>query len=78
MIIKTSYNDITISIVLYKEDYELISKTLEPINSFKKIIIDNNGNLELKKKIESQFSVDQYILNKKEGFVAIDLQFIII
>ena len=55
MIIKTSYNDITISIVLYKEDYELISKTLEPINSFKKIIIDNAGNLDLKQKIESNF-----------------------
>ena len=29
-------NDITILIVLYKESYELISKTLNPINSFKK------------------------------------------
>lgn len=71
MIIKTSYNDITISIVLYKEDYELISKTLEPINSFKKIIIDNAGNLDLKQKIESNFKIDEYILNKKNsGFSA--------
>ena len=66
MIIKTSYNDITISIVLYKEDYELISRTLKPINSFKKIIIDNAGNLDLKKKIESNFKIDEYILNKSE------------
>ena len=65
------YKDITIVIVLYKETFELLSKTLTTINSFKKIIIDNDGNLELKKKIESQFSVDQYILNKKNnGFSA--------
>ena len=71
MIIKTSYNDITISIVMYKEDYELISRTLKPINSFKKIIIDNAGNLDLKQKIESNFKIDEYILNKKNyGFSA--------
>ena len=65
------HKDITIVIVLYRETFELLSKTLKTINSFKKIIIDNNGNLELKKKIESQFSVDQYILNKKNnGFSA--------
>ena len=46
------HKDITIVIVLYKEAFELLSKTLTTINSFKKIIIDNNGNLELKKKIE--------------------------
>ena len=71
MIIKTSYNDITISIVLYKEDYELISRTLKSINSFKKIIIDNSGNLDLKQKIESNFKIDEYVLNKKNsGFSA--------
>tara|TARA_Y100000741_G_C18239823_1_gene553178 strand:- start:319 stop:1200 length:882 start_codon:yes stop_codon:yes gene_type:complete len=65
------HKDITVVIVLYKESFELLFKTLTKINSFKKIIIDNNGNLELKKKIESQFSVDQYILNKKNnGFSA--------
>ena len=65
------YKNITIVIVLYQESFELLSKTLNTINSFKKIIIDNNGNIELKKKIKSQFSVDQYILNKKNnGFSA--------
>ena len=44
------YKDITIVIVLYKETFELLSKTLSTINSFKKIIIDNDRNLELKKK----------------------------
>ena len=65
------YKNITIVIVLYQEPFELLSKTLKTINSFKKIIIDNNGNVELKKKIKSQFFVDQYILNKKNnGFSA--------
>ena len=65
------YKNITIVIVLYQEPFELLSKTLKTINSFKKIIIDNNGNIELKKKIKSQFFVDQYILNKKNnGFSA--------
>ena len=44
------HKDITIVIVLYKEKFELLSKTLTAINSFKKIIIDNDKNLELKKK----------------------------
>ena len=44
------YKNITIVIVLYQEPFELLSKTLNTINSFKKIIIDNNGNIELKKK----------------------------
>lgn len=65
------YKNITIVMVLYQESFELLSKTLNTINSFKKIIIDNNGNIKLKKKIKSQFSVDQYILNKKNnGFSA--------
>ena len=65
------HKNITIVIVLYKESFELLSKTLTTINSFRKIIIDNNGNIELKKKIKEQFSVDQYILNKKNnGFSA--------
>jgi len=65
------YKDITIAIVLYKETFELLSKTLTTINSFKKIIIDNDGNFELKKKVESQFSINQYILNNKNnGFSA--------
>lgn len=65
------YKDITIVIVLYKETFELLSKTLTPINSFKKIIIDNDENFELKKKVESQFSINRYILNKKNnGFSA--------
>ena len=51
------HKNITIVIVLYKESFELLSKTLTTINSFRKIIIDNNGNVELKKKIKEKFFV---------------------
>tara|TARA_B100000700_G_C14808338_1_gene743920 strand:- start:24 stop:914 length:891 start_codon:yes stop_codon:yes gene_type:complete len=68
---ENNYQKITIVIVLYKEEYNLIYKTLDKIRSFKKIIVDNANNLELKKKIQSEFFIDQYILNKKNnGFSA--------
>ncbi len=60
---------ITIGIVLYKEDYNVIYKTLDKIRSFKIIIIDNSFDLKLKKKIEDTFKIEKYILNKKNlGF----------
>ena len=66
-----SSNSVTIIIVLYKESYDLISNTLEKIENFKKIIIDNDGNNVLKKKILSKFKIDKYVLNKKNnGFSA--------
>ena len=71
MNISKYYNDITIVIVLYYESYDLISKTLHHINNFKKIIIDNSNNIDLKKKIEDNFHIEEYILNKKNnGFSA--------
>ena len=64
-------NNISIVIVIYHEEYSLISKTLTHLNSFKKIIIDNSNNKYLKKKIEANFSISKYILNKKNsGFSA--------
>ena len=59
--------NLTIVIVLYKESFELISKTLSSINTFKKIIIDNDENSELKKQIKSKFIIEKYILNKKNN-----------
>ncbi len=71
MSISKYYNDITIVIVLYYESYDLISKTLNNLNNFKKIIIDNSNNIYLKKKIEDNFHVSEYILNKRNnGFSA--------
>ena len=64
-------NKITIIIVLYREDYDLLYKTLDKIKEFRKIIIDNSNNLELKNKIEENFEIEKYILNKKNnGFSA--------
>ncbi len=66
-----NHKEITITIVLYKEDYNLINKTLSKLKSFKKIIVDNDNNLILKNKIQSNFHVDDYILNNKNiGFSA--------
>ena len=63
--------DITIVLVLYKETFDLVSKTLNSLKLFKIIIIDNDNNLILKKKIETKFFIDQYILNKENiGFSA--------
>ena len=64
-------NKITIIIVLYREDYNLLYKTLDKIREFKKIIIDNSNNVDLKNKVETNFKIDKYILNKKNvGFSA--------
>ena len=58
-------NEITITIVLYKEKINLIFKCLENIKNFKIIIVDNAGNISLKNKIEEKFKIYKYILNKK-------------
>ena len=64
-------NETTILIVLYKETYELVSKTLEQLKSYQVIIIDNGNDHELKNKIESLFQIETYILNKNNnGFSA--------
>ena len=62
-------NKITIIIVLYREDYNLLYKTLDKIRDFKKIIIDNSNSVELKNKVEANFKIEKYILNKENiGF----------
>ena len=62
-------NNITVIIVLYREDYDLLYKTLDKIREFRKIIIDNSNNIELKSKVEANFKIEKYILNKKNvGF----------
>ncbi|MDC1032971.1 glycosyltransferase [Candidatus Pelagibacter sp.] len=63
------YEEITITIVLYKENFEFISKCLNKVENFKIILVDNDGNLTLKEKIENQFKIFKYITNKKNlGF----------
>ena len=48
----TPINEITIIIVLYEEKINLVFQCLENIKNFKIIIVDNAGNISLKKKIE--------------------------
>ena len=61
----SSTNEITITIVLYKEKTNLVLRCLENIKNFKIIIVDNANNVSLKKKIEEKFQIHKYILNKK-------------
>ena len=71
MINENNSKSITIVIVLFKESFEIINKTLEYIKNFKIIIIDNANNQDLKKKIIKKFQIYKYILNKKNnGFSA--------
>ena len=63
--------ELTVAIVLYKEDFDLIFKTLDKLRSFKIIIIDNANNINLKNKIIRNFTIEKYVLNKKNlGFSA--------
>ena len=62
---KTPINEITIIIVLYEEKINLVFQCLENIKNFKIIIVDNAGNISLKKKVEEKFRIYKYILNKK-------------
>jgi GT2 family glycosyltransferase len=59
------YNKITIVLVLYEEEFKLISQCLESIKHFNIIIIDNAGNKKLKEKITNKFHILDYILNPK-------------
>jgi GT2 family glycosyltransferase len=66
-----SINEITVTIVLYKEKISIISRCLENIKNFKIVIVDNAGDHSLKKKIEKKFQIHKYILNKKNYGVTI-------
>jgi len=60
---------LSILIILYEENLEMINKCLENIKDFKIIIIDNANNKFLKKEILKRFRIYKYFLNKKNiGF----------
>jgi GT2 family glycosyltransferase len=66
---KNFYELITITIVLYQENFELISKCLNGLNKFRIIIVDNSGDIKLKKKVQEKFEISEYIINNKNlGF----------
>ena len=54
---KVPINEITIIVVLYEEKTSLIFRCLENIKNFKIIIVDNAGNISLKKKVEEKFKI---------------------
>ena len=57
-------NELTIIIVLFEEDDDLVLRSLNNIKNFRLIIIDNANNKNLKKKIEQKFNIEKYLLNK--------------
>ena len=63
-----NYNDITISLVLFKSE-KVIFQCLRSINKVKKIIIyDNSNDKNLKKIVNKKFPNIDYILSKKNRF----------
>ena len=55
----------TAIIVLYGENEKILSRNLDSLKNTKKIIIDNGGDKELKKKIISKYNIEKYILNER-------------
>jgi GT2 family glycosyltransferase len=61
--------ELSILIILYEENFEIIEKCLAQISKFKIIIIDNANDKSLKNKIIQKFKIYKYFLNKKNiGF----------
>jgi N-acetylglucosaminyl-diphospho-decaprenol L-rhamnosyltransferase len=62
-------NELTVIIVLFEENDDLVITCLKNIQNFRVIIVDNANNYNLKKKIEKKFDIQNYILNPKNvGF----------
>lgn len=60
---------LSILIIIYEENFEVIKKCLSNINEYKIIIIDNANDQSLKDKITKNFKIYKYFLNKKNiGF----------
>lgn len=63
------YKNISITIVIYQESFEILSKCLENIKDFNIIIIDNSGNYKLKDEVLKKYKIFKYIINPKNlGF----------
>ncbi len=62
-------NELTIQIVLYEENKELVFKCLENLKNFQILILDNSSNRKLRKQILNKFDIKEYILlNKNLGY----------
>ncbi len=78
---------LSILIILYEENFEVINKCLEKVKDFKLIIIDNANNRSLKNEITKKFKIYKYFLNKKnigfskaanQGIKACDTEYLLI
>ena len=58
-------NELTIQIVLYEEDKDLIFECLKNLKNFKVLILDNSNNKKLKEEILNKFNVKEYIISNK-------------
>ena len=66
---KLAYKELTVIIILYEEKDDLVIQCLNNIKNFRIIIIDNANNEILKKKVQENFDIEKYLLNKKNiGF----------
>ena len=62
-------NEITIIILIFEEELDIIFKCLNSVKNFKITIIDNANNISRKEKILEKFKINKYVLNKKNlGF----------
>ncbi len=59
------FQKITIQIVLYEEDKEMVFNCLKRLKNFKIVILDNSGNHDLKNEVLKNFNIESYIVEKK-------------
>lgn len=78
---------LSILIILYEESFEIICKCLEQIKQFNIIIIDNANDENLKDKINKNYKIYKYFLNKKnigfskaanQGILVCDTEYLLI
>ena len=61
--------NLTILIILYQENIDVVKKCLDQLKKFKVIIIDNANDANLKNKLTEDYNIQKYILNKSNiGF----------
>ena len=61
--------NLTILIILYQENIDVVKKCLDQLKKFKVIIIDNANDANLKNKLTEDYNIHKYILNKSNiGF----------
>ena len=61
--------NLTVLIILYQENIDVVKKCLDQLKKFKVIIIDNANDANLKNKLTEDYHIQKYILNKSNiGF----------